>query len=731
MAEHRHHWVRAPHRAARTAAREQLALPPVLAVVSAHRRLRGPYTGAGSLMRAVVPDALQRCPEAVARHDVEILTVAPELRAVVPATRETLTSLAIPKERTRFYSRLRTLRIAHGMVEFLTEYATALGGGPRTLVVTDLHHADQTDREFLAVLVRRLDPELLTVVVETDTEPLAEPDSPAAVPLQPELTAHCRIVDQVDEVGVDPLPDSGTARAATYVASDGTIDDPRAIEAYEQLPRAERALLHDVRRADLEALDERSLGLGAIAWHAEHGSAPSGVGADVLRDAVNYCMDHGFYHAVVDLGVRGNELVNHESHPSHWWTFTSKRTTSLAVLGLPERSLELYETARALSAKPIIHMQAAYATAMMYTRYLGDDVRDYRVARGWLNTALAFASQLPDPEDREFRLAFNRNGVALIEVKEGNPEAALALLDQCIARLDEVLEPGTHALHRSVLIFNRAQVYGGLRRYDEALADYTTVIALDPNYPEYHFDRGVAFRNTGRLAEALADYDEAIRLSPPFPEAYYNRADVRAELGDVKGAVDDFGYVIELDPAFVDAYPNRAGLLLDLGDLDGARRDVEAGLELDAEHPQLLALKGQLHAAEGDGEAARAAYTAALDADPEYAQAWALRGEIAYESGDLAAATADLEHAVGLDSDPGLRFNLAIAYHDAERHAEAVDLLDVVVDETDDPSARLQRARSLHRLGRTTEAAADLREALAAEPELSGDAEDLVAALKA
>ncbi|BAJ28108.1 MULTISPECIES: tetratricopeptide repeat protein [Kitasatospora] len=731
MADHRHHWVRAPHRAARAEARAGLTLPPGLATVSADRRLRGPYTAVGTLLRALVPDALERCPDAVRRHDVELLTTTPELHGVVPATRETLTSLAVPKERTRYYSRLRTLRIAHGLAEFLTEYLRALGDGPRTLVVEDAHRADPTDGEFLAVLLRRMDPALLTVVVGADDGPLDTASSPAA-PLARALAAHCA---RTDAAGTAPEPATETHAetdaelAARYVREDGTTDDPRAARAHAGLPDAERRALHDARRAELEALAEPSLRLGAQLWHAEQGSDPSGAGADLLREAANHCCDLGFYHAVLDYGRRGAALVDHATHPGHWWTFIAKPTTALAALEHSDEILPYYERARALSADPDIHLQCAYGTAMLYTRFLAGEQRDYQLARGWINTAIALAGQHPEPKERAFRTAFNRNGLALIEVREGRPEAALALLDTCIAALDEVLEPGDHALHRSVLVYNRAQVHAGLGRHEDAVADYTAVIAVDPNYAEYHFDRGIVLRRTGRLQEALADFEAAVRLSPPFPEAYYNRADVRAELGDTKGAADDFGYVLTLDPDFVDARLNRASLLAELDDPDAARAEVEAGLATDPTHPQLLTLKAQLLAAEGDTDQAAAACTAALTADPGCAPAWALRGELAYGAGDLAAATADLEHAVALDDDPGMRFNLAVAYHDGDRHPDAVALLDAVITETEDPAARLQRARSLLHLDRPAAAEADLLLALADDPDLTTEAEPLLAAL--
>ncbi|MEU6239194.1 tetratricopeptide repeat protein [Kitasatospora sp. NPDC047058] len=427
-------------------------------------------------------------------------------------------------------------------------------------------------------------------------------------------------------------------------------------------------------------------------------------------------MDLGYYHAVLDLGERGRRLVTHESSPTHWWAFTTKMTTSYAALGLAEQALPLYDEARALSSSPEVHMQAAYATAMLHTRHFDADRRDHQLARSWVNQAIAFAKWHPEPKEREARVVFNRNGLALIEVHQGRLEEALTLLDACIARLDETLEDHEHTLHRSVLRYNRAQVYAGLGRHTEAVADYTAVIECDPNYAEYHFDRGMLWRDLGRPEQALADYDRAIRLSPPFPEAYFNRADVLAELGDTEAALADFGYVLELDPAFADARLNRAALLLESGEHKLAWSEVRAGLADTPDSPQLLCLKGQLLAADGEPAAASEAWEAALAADPGYAQAWAMLGELRYQEGDLDGACTDLERAVGLSDDPGMRFNLAVVHHDAGRYGEALRLLDEVLDSTEDVDARLQRARCLIGLDRADTAREELLACLGADP---------------
>jgi tetratricopeptide (TPR) repeat protein len=613
---------------------------PVLAVLDAHRRLRGPYTAAGTLLRLIVPDALTRCPDLVRRHDIEILSVAPELRSVVPATRETLTSLAVPAERTRFYSRLRTARLANGLTEFLHGYLRQLGGGRRCLLVDHLHHADPTDQELFTVLSRRADPALLCLHL-----------SFAPVTQSP--------------VGNDE------ALARQYVWSDGVLDDAGVLAAYERLDPARRAALHDARGDELVRAGEVSLRLGAIPYHREHGSEPATAGVTSLYEALFVCLDNGFYDATVELGRRGLALVDPATQPVQWWAFTTKMTTSLSALGRGEEAIEVYDEARARTTDPTQQRQAAYATAMLYTRHLDADRHNQRLARAWSNIAIALTEAIADPTERAFQSAFQRNGLALVATHDGDQAEALRLVEDGIARLDHELDDGQHALHRSVLRHNRSMLHLGAGRYEAALADLDAVIEADPNYAEYRFDRGNLLRRMNRPHEALADYETALTLSPPFPEVYYNRGDTRLELGDTDGAEADFSYVLELDPDHVDAHLNRAGLRLAAGDLDGAASDTAAGLRLAPGNPHLLCVRGQLELADGDPKTAERTLSAALAEAPDLAAAWAARATAHYELDDVPAALADLNRSLSLHDDPEVRFNRAVLLTGAGRHAEA------------------------------------------------------------
>lgn len=656
-------------------------------------------------------DAWPTLPELVAAHEIEILTVAPELRGTVPATRETLTSLAVPAERTRFYSRLRTLRIAHGITELVRDHTLLCGAGPVTLAVDDLDNADPTDRELVAVLVRRLDPALVTVVVGTG--PSVDGD-PLVSALAKYATRH------------DLPPDSGSAdltgdRALAYVVGDGTSDDPELLAAYQALDPVRRQRMHDDRAAQLSARGEPSLALGAIPYHRERGSDPAGAGVRALRVALDACIDTGFYDATVDLAARGRALIDRAAEPEMWWAFTTKLTTSLAALGRPAEAEALYDEIREQYTDPVAHMQAAYATAMLYTRHY-EDRRDHRRALGWINQAIAIAVVYPDESQRVFQSVFNYNGRALIEHHLGRPEQALRMVTDGLRRMDAAYQPDQHRLHRSVLRYNRAQVLLAVGRLDEALVDYDQVISDDPHYAEYYFDRAAIHRRLGRTDAALADYRTAIRLSPPFPELYYNRGDLLAAGGDLDGALADFSYVLELDPSHVDAYVNRAALLAELGDPDAARRDVAAGLALAGDQPHLLCLLGNLELEAGHLDAARAALDVAVLADPPLAEAWASRAAVAVETGDPEGALADLDRALALGDDPAMRFNRAMVLADLHRWADAAAEFDRVIELTpDDADAWLHRAACHRHIGATDRADADLRRFAELAPDRAGE----------
>ncbi len=650
--------------------------------------------------------------------------MAPELQSVVQVSTETLTSLAVPKERTRFYSRLRTLRLTHGVVDFLLGYLSLAKLDHCSLFFENVHQAETLDQEFLATLLRRANPHHLSLTIGTSPDPLPDPLQTAlntyARSLRPDpMTIEEResklqawnipqewkhwLVHSTEgwqgeweplqhfdeqlftappeestfEAGVHTLlkqasPITRHALAQTYIEAECTLDTLPEKISYELLEPLLRQQWHDDRATTLEKLKAWSLHLGAIPYHRERGQDSSGMGAEALQAALDYCINIGYYDSTVDFGHRGRRIIDWPTQPEKYWTFTTKMTTSLAALSRPEEAEALYREARALSSSPLLHMQAAYAQSMLYTRHHKPEQRDHQIAKGWINEAIAIAQLLPDLKERVFNTVFNQNGLALIEVHMGHSQEALRLVTEGLERLNSTLEPDEHLLHRSVLLYNRAQVYAGLGQIEQALADYTTVILQDPHYSEYYLDRGNLYRRLSHIEEALSDYEQAIAFSPPYPEAYYNRAGTLLLLGREDEALADYTYVLELDPTYLDALINRASIFYEHEDFAASRQDIEHGLALDPGNPQLLCTLGLLEMAQEHPDEAHQALTSALERDPSLLAAWTNRAVLAYECGNIDAAIADLTQALELDENATVLYNRGQAYQSQGRWPEAI-----------------------------------------------------------
>jgi tetratricopeptide (TPR) repeat protein len=670
-----------------------------------HRRLHGPYTAGGALLNHVVPEMVREHGELVAARATEVVSLAPGLTPLVPAPLRTLTSLANRAERTRFYPTARTLHVAHGVAELLTEWARALHPDGVTIAFRELEDADPTDRELVSVLLRRCDPSLVTILVEGD----AGADDELSVAL-------ARYAQQVPQPPVaEPALPAEADLAQLFIDSDGTSKDPRLERAYAELSPEERASRHAARAEHLVSLGEPGWDLGAIPYHLENSDGPLEAVGEVFVTAAETCFDRGFYEAALDLALRGRAPFG-EDRTRLYWNLTSKIGACLSYLKRAPEGFPYFDELRRWSINPEAHMNSCYMMAMLYTRHLPKGMHDEYRALEWVNTAIAIADLNPDPHRRIFTGAFMRNARALVEMHRGNLDGSLALVNEAIAMTDADLGPDEQLLHRSVLLYNRAQILAAQADFEGSLRDYDEVIRRDPDYGDYYFERAACRRKAGRYEDALADYATCIRLSPPFYEVHFNRADLLRELGDDEAALRDLDYALLLEPTHVDSLVNRADLLLALGELDRAGADIAEGLGLDTTNAHLLSAQAALQAESGDPEAAHASYTAALEQDPSLVAAWANRAVLAYSAGRCADAVSDLDRAIELEDDVALRINRAIALQDLGDHERSLVDLDIAVAAfaDEDPDLLYRRGASRHALHDVEGAIADWRQHLAA-----------------
>ncbi len=112
-----------------------------------------------------------------------------------------------------------------------------------------------------------------------------------------------------------------------------------------------------------------------------------------------------------------------------------------------------------------------------------------------------------------------------------------------------VIEMGTDSMTSlGVAYNNRGIAYNSKGDYDMAIADYTKVMAFDPNQPGAFINRAWAYHLKGDDAQALPDANKAVALAPRNAGIVETRAEIYEKMGQRDQAIADYRAALRLDP---------------------------------------------------------------------------------------------------------------------------------------------------------------------------------------
>ena len=131
-------------------------------------------------------------------------------------------------------------------------------------------------------------------------------------------------------------------------------------------------------------------------------------------------------------------------------------------------------------------------------------------------------------------------------------------------------------------VFVPGNIYASRDQWDQAIADFTAVVRIDPGHIEAYNNRGVAYMRKGQYDKAIADCTVAIRLKPTLASAYGNRGLLQAIKGNLDEAIADFSTAIRLDPRAMNSYYNRSVAYRKKGQFEKAKADFAKAEELAA-----------------------------------------------------------------------------------------------------------------------------------------------------
>jgi tetratricopeptide (TPR) repeat protein len=78
---------------------------------------------------------------------------------------------------------------------------------------------------------------------------------------------------------------------------------------------------------------------------------------------------------------------------------------------------------------------------------------------------------------------------------------------------------------------NRAGIYAERFQFDEAIADYSRALEIEPRNVPAYYSRGNAYGEKGLFEEAIADYNRLLVIDPQFPHAYVRKGLALEKLG--------------------------------------------------------------------------------------------------------------------------------------------------------------------------------------------------------
>lgn len=578
----------------------------------------GPWTGLNELVAAMLPDLEAHAPELITKHDYELAVVMPTIQRTLKVGNPSLTELSPETERTRNYAADRAFRIVHGLIDLFTAWCELTASRPSVITCDSFDRAGALTRLFFGQLMRRRGERLqLTLIVSM------EPDQAASA------TNHIAASSITHKLQLDLPPDP-------------------PVEIDQQALKAQIKELSERSRIDLF---EREIVMPQLikCWQMSDQPERS---LNLLHFACTIYTTRGFYEDALVYGEQCLKLLeqHYPNELSQRLDLYMKMFNCYAGLNMSLEGLRIAEAALSLTDDPNYVFPWCYIMAILYSRYLPE--RDLAKAEAYLERGLQELAKADLPKHtRFFQTAFNRNGLALVRHFQKRPQEAIELCQASFDKLNEELGPNEHLLHRSVLLYNIAQVYAQTGPYDEALKYFTATMAIDPNYSEYYNERGNVYLKIGRLEDAVHDYMRAIDLSPPYMEVWTNLGQCYSLMERFEDAIDAYSRAIDLDPNHTLSLVGRAQAFEAVGHSEDAFSDYSAALQLNPKQASVLANRAVLHYEAGRMLEALADLDQAIALAPEMADLYQNRSVALTELGRIDDAIQDLETYLRLHPD--------------------------------------------------------------------------------
>jgi len=556
----------------------------------------GVWAGVADLAWIAFNDLKQKNDTALLdRHDYALNMILSTKYNDVTLKYASLTDLASGQEKTRNFPLDRAYRIIHGMVEMLRDWRSKHHvSSELTVVVHNFANAQHLAKNFVLELIRRTNQTgLFTILI--DAEPAQD---------DPEILDFNHLAFSPCDLQIPPEPENTLSPT------------PETIAALE-------ANIH----VYAENWEQQFLTLRK--HYTETGKASGMEMAQICLRAACYYNHFGYYYesstmlnAVLPFF---NDIV--QDNQLSRWDYIGNLFQGQVTTGNAPFALQLIEEyAVPYITEPELLAKMHYLISMIHLRYLPE--QSIPLAEKHITLSAEHVEQAQGKikqEDYYFLKVFISNGLAFLRVRQGRAEEAARMCNDGYQFLTEKLGEEQHQLHRSVLLYNAAQVYVMMGDAQTALKYYQQTIQLDPYYSEYYNETGNLYQQLEDFEQANRFYSQAIQFSAPYPEIHFNQGMNYLNLGESAPALQHF----------------------------------LASLDINPQQPDLYLLIAEIYEEQGERNKALQTYNQVLSLIPGNVTALSNRAILHFEDENYHDAYTDLKHAATLEPEnEDIAFNL-------------------------------------------------------------------------
>jgi tetratricopeptide (TPR) repeat protein len=165
----------------------------------------------------------------------------------------------------------------------------------------------------------------------------------------------------------------------------------------------------------------------------------------------------------------------------------------------------------------------------------------------------------------------------------GRTRDALNVFDAATRLSPPDLDPTMDTQQLALLYRRMGDMHTILSEFDEAMADYTQALEIDPNTPSGHVSFGQMYFLSNRLDEALEEYSRAAEVEPDDFALQVNLAEVYIALGQWSEAAAAAEMAQQLNPSNSRGLYLRGTALVRMGEADEGRQDLQEFARLERE----------------------------------------------------------------------------------------------------------------------------------------------------